>query len=377
MLVPGAQDYLRISAHPDFPRFFVDSRGHSLLDVDGKWYTDFYLGSGAVILGHGHPGQVAHVRQSLEHGATVSLRNPIEVAFAERLRNLIPCADRFMFFKTGSECVHLAIRTALKATGRSTIVSYGYHGWLTPFDQQTIPSDRLELLEPSWDLEEGLACIRHAGENLAAVIVSPSAFATDADFYRLVGQAAKEVGAIFIMDEVKSGFRFKYPCLSVVFELEPDLLLLAKAISNGFPLAVMGGREALLGDRDLISVFSTFASENVSLFAADYCVQALAEGAYERFESASSTFYSLLKEKLGGTGASVVGAPTFFRLELPGEADLARVASRLAQRRLLFHPKDEVLLSAAHADDELLSDSAEIMSEVFHEMFPEQGREGS
>ena len=367
VLAPGAQDYLRVSEHPDFPRLFSNSGGVWLTDPNGRKYLDFYLGSGAVILGHGHRGQVAAVGAALRHGATVSLRHPVEVELAERLVGLIGSINRVMFFKTGSECVHKALSIALRATGRNRIVSLGYHGWLFPFGWDRTANSAI-VEEPAWVLNEALGAIREAGSSLAGVIVSPSPYMTDPVFYRALNIAAYEQGGLFIMDEVKSGFRWHFPCVSTAWGLTPDLLLLSKAVANGFPLSVLGGREDLLADRDLISVFSTYASENVSLTAALACIDALADGAHAAFAEASARLRRLLAEALNGTAIAVVGGDTFFRLHLSDAMNRADVAMAMARAGVLFHPKDEVLVSAAHAEPGLIEEGAGRMVKVFKEM---------
>lgn len=369
VLVPGSQDYLRFGSRPEaFPLFFEHAEGPYLWDPDGRRLTDFYLGSGTVILGHGHPGQTAFVREHLAHGATVSLRHPVEVEVAEILHRLVPSLDRFMFFKTGSECAHLALRTALAATRRTVVATFGYHGWISPFDHGALDCRGVRLLEPPWCTDRAVAALRDAGEALAAVFISPSPMMTDPTFYQAMNEEAHRAGTLFIMDEIKSGFRWAFPCFSRAFGLEPDLVLFAKAMTNGFPLAVMGGVERLLGKPDLISLFSTFASENVALFAAKYCLSELASGAFERFQNASRTLYELLEQTLHGSGCRLRGVPTFFRLELPAGTDWGRFAEAMIRRGVLHHPKDEVLVSASHNDPILLAEAAETFRAAVQEV---------
>ncbi len=364
VLVPGSQDYLRFGPSKGFPMFFKHAKGPFVWGADDKRYLDFFLGSGSVILGHGDQQQVQYVRSHTDHGATVSLRHPEELNLAEKLRETLSCLERFMFFKTGSECAHQSVQIALRQTGRSAIVSLGYHGWLTPFGQGKIATPGLRILEPAWDLDAVLAAIAEAGTDLAAVIISPSVYATDPDFYRQIVARARKAGGLLIMDEIKTGFRWLYPCLSVAWDLKPDILLLAKAVSNGFPMAVLAGRDPLLGQQDLVSTFSTFACENVSLFASVACLTALDQGAYERFRRASSFFYHALSDELSKTPVQVLGTPTFFRLALPEGMDQVGVAADLAERGILFHPKDEVLLSAAHDKPDILKEASRQFAQV-------------
>lgn len=369
VLVPGAQDYLRISDHPEFPRFFTDAQGAFLTGENGQHYLDLYLGSGAVILGHGNPAQITAVRDALQHGATVSLRHPVEIAVAEHLKQMIPLIERVMFFKTGSECVHMALQTALRTTGRTSIISLGYHGWVFPFNWPVNEQVKNRLYTPLWDLEEVKACASEAGQNLAAIIVSPSPHMTDPAFYQAVNAIAHAQNALFIMDEVKSGFRWHFPCVSTAWGLTPDLLLLSKAIANGFPLAALAGRNAILGNRDIVSVFSTYASENVSLTASLVVLEQLQHGGYEQFAQTSYKLFELLTDGFSGTPIRVTGCPTFFRLELSDAFNKADTAMAMAHRGVLFHPKDEVLVSMAHAEHGIVQRSADTLCGILTEMY--------
>jgi glutamate-1-semialdehyde 2,1-aminomutase len=359
VLVPGAQDYLRFSESAEFPAFVRSSKGAHLVSMEGTLITDLYCGSGAVILGHGDKQQVDYLRRNLDHGASVSLRHPIELSVALKLHSLIPGVDRWMFFKTGSECVHLALRVAREHTGRKVIISFGYHGWVAPFGFPRQEMKSVDLVECGWNVEAARLQIREVSGSLAAVIVSPSPYITDPSFYSMLREESERCGALLIMDEIKSGFRWMFPCLSHCFDLRPDLLLLSKAIANGFPIAALGGRSDLLDNKEKVSVFSTFANENMSLFAAMHCLQRLESGAYQEFATATTRFHGLLTEALRTHEIQLIGTPTFFRLELPACMDRVDVAVAMWKDCILFHPKDEVLLTAAHNDPSLLSECAE------------------
>jgi glutamate-1-semialdehyde 2,1-aminomutase len=358
-LVPGAQDYLRFSDSAAFPTFVQSSRGAHLVSMESTLITDFYCGSGAVILGHGDERQVDYLRRNLDHGASVSLRHPIELSVALKLRSLIPAIERWMFFKTGSECVHLALKVAREHTKRRVVVSFGYHGWIAPFGFPPQEMKCVDIVEGAWDVDDARFQIRGASKSLAAVIVSPSPYITDPSFYSMLREESEKCGALFIMDEIKSGFRWMFPCLSHRLDLRPDLLLLSKAIANGFPIAALGGRSHLLDNKEKVSVFSTFANENMSLFAAMHCLERLERGAFQEFATASTRFHSLLTEALRDHEIRLIGAPTFFRLELPTCMDRADIAVAMWKEQILFHPKDEVLLTAAHNDPSLLAECAD------------------
>jgi glutamate-1-semialdehyde aminotransferase len=310
---------------------------------------DLYCGSGAVILGHADPGQTEAVRAVLSSGATVSLRHPVELELADHLVDLCPGARYAAFFKTGSEAVHAAIITALKASGRRSIVTTTYHGWLLPLgDLRAIGGCAIEQVD--WSSPTLVADVAAYASSAACIVISPTPDTPGIEVVRAVAEAARAAGAAVIFDEVKSGFRFAYPTVSAQLGIEPDLTVVSKAIGNGFPIAALLGGDLLATD-ETFSVYSTYASEIVSETAALACLRALADGAYETFAENSSMLYEALRKVGAGYGVGVTGAPTFFRMDLPAEFNADDLCQGLYTRGVLYHPLDQVLVSAAHGPE--------------------------
>jgi glutamate-1-semialdehyde 2,1-aminomutase len=369
VLVRGSQQWLRTFECSDVPLFIEKAHGSYVWDTQGSKLVDFFLGSGAVILGHCDPQQTQAVHETMLSMPTVCLRSPLEVEVAMLLQELIPLAERTVFFKTGSECAHMAVRIAQKLTGRIGVLSVGYHGWLPPFSREdNQPALGFISIEfPAINDQVALELCEN-GKEIAAVIVSPSPYTTTESALLKLRASCAENGCLFIMDEIKTGFRWKYPSVSSVYAIDPDLLLLAKGMSNGFPIAAMVGPESILGGAFDLSHFSTFAGESVSLSAARACLRSLAAGAYQDFESASCLFRDCLSKSLKGTGVNVEGDATFFRLKLPDTIKSSQLTGALARHGVLFHPEDEVLLSAAHNDSNLLERCAVAFRESINEV---------
>lgn len=369
LLVRGSQQWLRTFECSDVPLFIGKAQGPYVWDTQDTKLVDFFLGSGAVILGHCDPEQTQAVHETMLNMPTVCLRSPLEVEVAMLLQELIPSAERTVFFKTGSECAHMAVRIAQELTGRMGVLSVGYHGWLPPFfradNRPAVGSTLTEF--PAVNDQVVLELCEHSKE-IAAVIVSPSPYTTTETALLKLRASCAENGCLFIMDEIKTGFRWKYPSVSSVYAIDPDLLLLAKGMSNGFPIAAMAGPESILGGTFDLGHFSTFAGESVSLSAARACLRSLAAGAYQDFESASTLFRDCLAKSLKGTGVAVEGDATFFRLKLPDTVESSQLAGALVRRGVLFHPEDEVLLSAAHNDSNLLDQCAAAFRESVNEV---------
>jgi len=363
VLVPGSQSYLNVFPEEQYPRFIERGEGPYIYDVDGKQYIDLFLGSGTILLGHGNKEQLAKVYRQFQNGASVSLRHPIEIEIAEWFKSHIPSSDRTMFFKTGSEAAHTALRLALQSRQRSKALSLGYHGWLPPFRNGWPKTYDIQVIEGTWDLETVVDTIQKHKTDLGAVIISPNPSMLAKDFYTTIEAETHRIGAVLIMDEIKSGFRFKFPCLSVAYGLDPDIILLSKAISNGFPVTVLTGKDTFLGDPYRIDLFSSFSSETLSLFAMQAAIELLQNGLYAGFEHAAHALYEGLREILPGHMASIIGEPTFFRIEFREEGLAETFARKLAYAGILYHPYDEVLISAAHDREDVLK---KILSTIKH-----------
>lgn len=346
-LAPGSQDWHNFPISAGVPAFFIAAKDASVFDNTGRELIDLYCGSGAVILGHANPTQMDAVRAILANGATVSLRHPVELELAEHLVGLINGAHYAAFFKTGSEAVHAAITTAIKATGRHGVITTTYHGWLMPIgDLRSISGCAVEPLD--WSAPSLVSDVKaHAG-SAACILISPTPDTPGPAVIQDVVNAARARGAVVIFDEVKAGFRYAYPTVSARLGIEPDLTVVSKAIGNGFPIAALLGGDLLASD-ETFSVFSTYASEIMSETAALACLHMLADGGYETFAQRSSELYATLGEIGAPYGVRVRGVPTFFRLDLPAWLNPDRLCQQLYRRGILYHPLDQVLVSAAHS----------------------------
>ena len=154
-VVPGASQTLSkgpsMFVEGAYPVFLERGRGCRVWDVDGNEYVDYILGLASITLGYAYPAITEAVARQLERGSIFSLPHPLEVEVAERLRDLIPCAEMARFLKTGSEADAAAVRVARAATGRDVLLFAGYHGWadwyaITTPRSKGIPKDFSRLI---------------------------------------------------------------------------------------------------------------------------------------------------------------------------------------------------------------------------------------
>lgn len=264
------------------PAFLEEGTGCRVKDVDGNEYIDYILGLGAITLGYVYPAVTGAVAEQLRKGTIFSLPSPLEVSVAERLVELISCADMARFFKTGSEANSAAIRVARAATGREMVLYCGYHGWhewyaVTTPRSKGVPKGFGDLVIPFTfnDLDSLRRALEDHWKDVAAVIMEPVLLdAPDPGFLSGVRNLAHEHGALLIFDEIVSGFRWAVGGGQEYFGVTPDLATFGKGMANGLPLAAVVGSAGLMEQFDEIFVSSTFGGDALALAA---CLATMAE----------------------------------------------------------------------------------------------------
>jgi glutamate-1-semialdehyde aminotransferase len=256
----------------DAPTHFVSAAGCRITDVDGNRFLDCTMALGAVALGYSEPSVVQAVIAAVSEGNVSALSNWREVELAERLCAIIPCAERVQFLKTGAEATSAAVRLARAYTGRAKVVGSGYFGWhdwssdargVPPATQDSfsrVPFDDMSALERAVDA---------AGNDLAAIVLEPVVEREPSEMWLLRARELCDAkGAVLIFDEVKTGFRVAPAGWQEVSGVTPDLASFGKAMSNGYPLAAVVGREPLMAAARDTWISSTLASESTALAAA-------------------------------------------------------------------------------------------------------------
>lgn len=226
-------------------------------DVDGNEYVDCSLGLGAVSLGHAYEPVLAAVREQLERGAAFQRPASIELDLAEEFLSLTPGMDRIKFAKNGSNVTTAAVKLARAFTDRDLVAFPGNHSFYS-FDDWfigatainsgvpdgitrfsvTYDSTKPETLKSLFDKYPG---------RIACVITEPEeVLPTSPDSIREVQRIAKSNGAVFVVDEMVTGFRAGLPGAYVALGLEPDLATWGKAIGNGFSFCALTGRADIM-----------------------------------------------------------------------------------------------------------------------------------
>jgi glutamate-1-semialdehyde 2,1-aminomutase len=307
------------------PLVIDHGQGSHLVDIDGNDYIDYVLGFGPMLLGHNPAPVLEAVREQLGRGLTYGAQHVLEAEVAERIVECVPCAELVCFSTTGSEAVHVALRIARAATGRSKIVKFEghYHGWIDPVHVATpglaaaapdvaspmaaVPGTAGQAASPDvlvarWNDVAELAAVLAANDDVAAVIMEPVAsngglIAPLPGYLEAARELTRAHGALLIFDEVVTGFRLSLGGAQQRYGVTPDLATYGKAIASGLPLSAVAGR------RDVMEVVANGRVRHVGTYNGSPPAAAAAAAAIDVYRSGSPALYDDLER----TAATLAG----------------------------------------------------------------------
>lgn len=238
-----------------FGPYITHALGSRIWDVDGHEYIDFRNGHGALILGHSHPAVVAAIQEQAGKGTLYTASHELEIEWAELIKDMVPTAERVEFFACGQEANMMGIRVARAFTGRTRVLKFeeNFHGWADELVAPRAPgvvNAEIEVIPPHdlEALEEALATGQFAvvlteggGAHMAGQIP------WEPDFVRAIGPIARRYGALWLLDEVVTGFRDGPAGWGGLMGLKPDLTTLGKSVAGGMPAGVLVGRADVMG----------------------------------------------------------------------------------------------------------------------------------
>jgi len=356
------------AANEGFPQYFDRAEGAHVWDVDGNRYIDYTLGYGPVVLGHAHPEVTAAVAAQLARGTCASpLWSPRQVELTELLVDVIPGAEQAYLLRTGSDATAAAVRLARIYTGREKVVRWGYNGWhdwCAPrregVPQATLQNTLTFTYNDIASLEHILA--EHRGQ-VACVIMMPYELEPPAPGFLAEARAvAHRHGALFILDEMRSGFRICLGGAQEYFDVRPDLSTFSKAMANGYCISAVVGRREIMMMLGRTHMSSTFYGNPAEMAAAITTIGIL------RNTDALARIYAMgqrLQQEISKLAAEfslpaeMVSLPVSPFLQFSGKPDSRIQRLKVAffretlRRGVLFHPNHQWFLSAAHTDADL------------------------
>ena len=296
------------------PIFFREGKGAWLTDVDGHRYVDHVGSWGPLILGHAHPDIVEAVTAAARAGTSYGAPHAGEVELAELICQRMPAVEEVRLTSSGTEATLAALRVARAYTGRQLLVKFEgcYHGAGDPFlvkagsgvetlglpDSPGVPPAlaSLTLTLPFNDLAAARALFEQRGKDIAALIIEPvvgnmGVLVPRAAFLEGLAALCRSAGALFILDEVMTGFRLAPGGAQELFGLQPDLTCMGKVIGGGLPVGAFGGRRAILetvAPAGPVYQAGTLSGNPLAVAGGLACLRALgAQGVYERLEATS------------------------------------------------------------------------------------------
>lgn len=394
----GSNDRWLVEPHP----IFIDhGEGSRIVDVDGNEYIDYLLGYGPLILGHAHPAIVEAVEEQLRRGSIFGAGHELEARVAQQLVELMPSFEMVRFGQSGTEAVLTAVRLARAATGRRLVAKFEghYHGWAdqiavsyapsrddagpaeaaraVPMSEGQPPASYEDVVVLPWNDPSAVERLfAERGPELAGVLTEPimcnfGIIEPRPGYLELLRSLCDRSGAVLIFDEVQTGVRVHLQGAQALLGVTPDLTCMGKALSGGFPVSVVGGRQAIM---ELIAqrrVFQagTYNTNPLCLAAVEAVLEVLAvPGTYENMRKLSLRLRQGIADLVEPIGGYVQGTTTLFGVGFgPGplasmrdgwQNDWARIMEFKRELRIRGvytkpTPRDIWYLSTVHSDQDV------------------------
>ena len=247
-----------------YPFVTKAGRGKYLVDVDSNKYVDYWMGHWSLILGHSpNPVKKALQRQlgsSWMHGTV----NENTILLSEMIQKAVPVAEKTRYVVTGTEATMYATRIARSVTGKKIIakIDGGWHGYTSellktvnwPFSKSEssgLVNEKHIVSLPYNDLEKSLGILKKIKKDLAGVIIEPllgggGCIPATKEYLKGIQEFVHKNNSLFLLDEIVTGFRFRFGCLYPTMKLDPDIVTLGKIVGGGMPIGVMAGKKEIM-----------------------------------------------------------------------------------------------------------------------------------
>lgn len=346
--ITRAQAVLPAGGFGNFDSGIVIARGEGsrVWDEDGAEYIDYLIGSGPMLVGHGHPEVMEAVLEQLPKGMTFFANNSKGIELAEEITRAVPCASQVRYVSSGGEADMYAMRLARAFTGRDKVLKFegGYHGMSAEAQMSLAPAQRVNfpqavpdsagipesvradmLIAPYNDADFVKSLVSEHKNQIAAIIVEPlqRVIPPAPGFLEALREICTANDILLIFDEIVTGFRFAYGGAQELYGVVPDICTLGKIIGGGFPLAAIAASREIMahfdksvvgGDKWLMQL-GTLSGNPVASAAGLKTMEILARpGQYDTLRETGRRIQKMASNQLESHGIAhqIVGDPTLF-----------------------------------------------------------------
>jgi len=333
--IEKAKQVLPAGGFGNFDSGVIIARGEGchVWDQDGNDYIDYLIGSGPMLLGHGHPEVLEAVLEQLPHGMTFFANNPRGIELASAICDAVPCCEHVRFVTSGGEADMYAIRLARAFTGKTKILKFegGYHGMSAEAQMSLAPSREVNfpravpdsagipssvqddmLIAPFNDLD-AVASLLADHDDIAAIIAEPlqRIIPPVPGFLKGLRELCDKHHILLIFDEIVTGFRLAYGGAQEHYGVTPDICTLGKIIGGGFPLAALGASadlmkhfdKAIVGADQWLMQLGTLSGNPVASAAGLKTMEVLRrDGSYDRLRSYGRRLQQMQQDALTRAG---------------------------------------------------------------------------
>lgn len=268
MHINGVSHNIRF--YEPYPFVVKKSAGKNLIDVDSNKYTDYWMGHWSLILGHGPKTVKKNLQKQIEKSWMYGTVNEQTIRLSELISKAVPVAEKIRYVTSGTEATMYAVRLARSVTGKKVIakIDGGWHGYTSdllksvnwPFSESEssgVVNEEKIVSIPYNDLEKSLSILEKYSKDLAGVIIEPvlgggGCIPAESDYLKGIQEFCKKNNLLFILDEIVTGFRFRYGCLYPTMKLDPDIVTLGKIVGGGMAIGVMCGKKEIMEFADTI-----------------------------------------------------------------------------------------------------------------------------
>ena len=246
------------------------STGKNLVDVDNNKYADYWMGHWSLILGHGPKNVKESLKKQIEKSWMYGTVNEQTIKLSELISKAVPVAEKIRYVTSGTEATMYAVRLARSVTGRKIIakIDGGWHGYTSdllksvnwPFtepESSGIVNEEKIISIPYNDLDGSLKILKKHAKNLAGVIIEPvlgggGCIPASKEYLKGIQEFIHKNKSLFILDEIVTGFRFRYGCIYPTMKLDPDIVTLGKIVGGGMAIGVMCGKKEIMEYADTV-----------------------------------------------------------------------------------------------------------------------------